>query len=104
MRKHLTLAENFALATLVQKSFVTSKMNDKEFAKLATKELGFEVTFHQVFSHRNAFNIPAHGRLNADRNMDLAELQYKITEIFSRLKKLEDRVEIYLKGSRGDSK
>lgn len=53
----LGLKENFLLTTYVQSNYVNLKLNDVDFAKRATEELGFAVSPSHVKARRISLDI-----------------------------------------------
>lgn len=55
--RKLAMAEQFKLIQYVQAEYVSSCLNDDEFAKQASDKLGFYLTGHNVAGARKAFDI-----------------------------------------------
>ena len=89
-----TPKQRFALQMLVQAEFAASGTNDTRFAELAENKLGFGVSPSQVAGAREVFDIPSF----ATRIMNIDHDRFR--EIERRLAVVEQRIEVYLKGSR----
>ena len=58
-RHTMGVVERTKLATLIEQTYTTSRLNDVEFALEAAKTLGFEVNTSTVTSIREAYGIAA---------------------------------------------
>jgi hypothetical protein len=100
-KNSLSYKQKIKLAELITKYFVSINKGDKDFAEYANQHLDFTVTSSNVASCRNALGIPSNrSRMIAESNDP--ETPIKLLE--ARVKVLENRMEVYIKGSRGDVK
>lgn len=106
MRKHLSLKESFDLAKLIQEEYAIKGLDDKKFAEYASSKLNCKVTFSMVQRHRSEFGIESSkARFKSLKEASsYIELNKKIDSINEELQKkikiLENRIEVYIKGSR----
>ena len=83
----LNLKQSFDLTELVRDEFVSSNMNDKEFAAYAQKKLGFDINSDHVKTRRAFFDIePKNPRGNTK---DIDALFDIICDLTARVKALE---------------
>lgn len=83
-----SIKQRLALAQLIQAKYTDSRMKDKAFAALATKELGFNCEDHHVRYLRGEFDIPANDSAVNDANtiLDrLARLEQEMSELRCKL-------------------
>lgn len=102
-KKHnsLNFKQKIQLAKLITDEFVSSDKTDKEFAEYASEKLEFTVTLANMSRCREDLDIPSNKSRKIAENNDFTS---RINNLELRVKSLENRVEVYLKGSRGDSK
>ena len=95
----MTHQELYRLTVYVAAHYKESGLNDVEFAKTHEEEFGLPLTVANISSARSNINLPNNvTRVVGGKNNS------KYAELERRVKVLEDRVEVYLKGSRGDKK
>lgn len=87
----LTGKDHFNMQCFVRDNYAKLGLHDKEFAEVASKELGFTVTWGNVQGAREVFEIPSTRAVNMASNDDLASLR-------KRIEVLEQRIEVYLTG------
>jgi hypothetical protein len=77
----LTSFHSFSLYKEVEQNYVTSKLNDEDFAKATAKKLGFPVTTNNVSNSRRSLGIPptqyrrtgVSGKFGANKRIDALE-------------------------------
>ena len=90
-KRHLPMAQQLAFMQYLKGHYTSSKLDDSQFADLASKTLGFEIRPHQVGSYRQGLGLPInfpHG--NRTKEGSLRDLQ-------KRLEKAEDTIELLQK-------
>lgn len=100
VRNVLTAKQTFALTQFVSSNWdehgVKQGLGDVGLAAMAEARLGFRVTEHNVQGCRDTLDLPGlNARVSRSQNAEIADLQ-------RRLAQLEQRVEVYFKGSRKD--
>ena len=88
---------NRALEDFVIEVYTQSGLSDAEFAKLAEKHFQIPITHSSVQGARETTEIKNNKPRSVNESTALAELTLRV-------KTLEDRVEVYLRGTRGDKK
>lgn len=91
----LTQTQRFQLTNFVKDFYVEKGLSDREFAELATKELGFEVRDNNVDAARDVVNIPSTKARALAANeglvtVRLARLEERVNELEKVLKAVEE--------------
>ena len=92
-RHSLSMTQQFELIKLVQAEYVRSGLNDVEFAKEASQELGFPVTNSNVAGVRSQFGIESNLKRAArtareNGACDAGLIAARVEEIAERITKL----------------
>ena len=90
----LTQKETWKLLNLVKERYTASGQNNSTFAAMATEELGFPCTTHNVEGACKTLDIP--NNFSTKNRPESGSLE----ALARRVKALEDRVEVYLTGCR----
>jgi hypothetical protein len=92
------------LTNYVKDNYTKSGLRDGEFARQAEEKLGFPVTKHNVAGARETLEIPSRAMVTRELNKvrrSSADPQ-SLTDIYTRLRALEQRVQVYIDGCQCD--
>lgn len=93
-RNSFSLSQKLQFAEYMKAHYTISGLDNSEFAKQAAAALGFPVSQNQVFLYRTELELPPNKpRAKEGKTSRLSALEKRI-EI------LEQRFEVYIKGSR----
>jgi hypothetical protein len=100
-RKHLTGLQDYKLMRLVEMKYVEMKVTDEEFAKFATKELGFPLNRDHICKRRSELDIPATRSINsATKKVDNATMFELVRTLEQRVAMLEKAIGMDGKGAK----
>jgi hypothetical protein len=94
----MSLANSFKLMKLIEAEYTTQALTDTDFAKYATKQLGFDVNADHIFNRRSQMNI------KATRTVAIAAGRTDNTALFELGRALEQRVAMLEKAIGMDGK
>ena len=97
----LSGADKFKFQLLVKEEYAKMGLHDKEFAAWASERLGLIVTSRNVQGARECFNIMS--TRDVVRSTAPSDVSAQLTDLRTRLARLEERVEVYFKGCRKES-
>ncbi len=80
-RTCLTVRQSWLLCNYLAENYTSSKMNDTQFAKKASEELGFDVSVPQLGQRRREMEIPS-----------FTEMAKEPETVIERVRELEKRV------------
>lgn len=96
----LNMRQKFDVCTLVQNNYAAKGQSDAEFALWATEQLGYFISHQSIATARDAFNIPSTKQTVKAAPTRLDAMERLIETLEHRVGTLEQRLEIYMKGSR----
>lgn len=93
----------YRLTNYVGDYYVTSGFSDREFAAECQEAFGLPLTEANILAARQNLGLAANYSAKTGGGASKTAAS-RIDALIVRMKQLEDRVEVYLKGARGDRK